>query len=59
MKLGAIGLLINDFDILVSFYKDVIGLKQNIDYDGFAGFEIMDVFYLNICKREIVLEENY
>ena len=51
MKLGAIGLFVEDLDVMVKFYRDVMNMKQNIDMDGFAGFETEDGFYFNLCTR--------
>lgn len=51
MKLGAIGLIVEDFDVMVNFYKDIMNMKQNVDMNGFAGFVTEDGFYFNICRR--------
>lgn len=51
MKLGAIGFFVKDLDVMVKFYRDVMNMKQNIDMDGFAGFETDDGFFFNLCTR--------
>jgi len=51
MKLGAIGFFVENFDVMVKFYRDVMNMKQNIDMDGFAGFVTEDGFYFNLCTR--------
>lgn len=42
MNLGAIGFFVDNLEIMVSFYRDIMQMKQNIDMNGFAGFETED-----------------
>lgn len=51
MNLGAIGFFVENLDVMVKFYRDVMNMKQNIDMDGFAGFVTEDGFYFNLCTR--------
>ena len=51
MKLGAIGFFVENLDVMVKFYRDVMNMKLNIDMDGFAGFVTQDGFFFNLCTR--------
>jgi predicted enzyme related to lactoylglutathione lyase len=51
MKLAAIGFFVKDLELMIKFYRDVMKLKQNIDMEGFAGFETEDGFFFNLCVR--------
>lgn len=58
MKLAAMGFFVEDLDVMVKFYRDVLNMKQNVDMDGFAGFVTEDGFFFNLCVREVIKERS-
>jgi len=41
MRLGAIGLYVSNMEVMVKFYKDVMGLNINWDGGGFTAVEMV------------------
>lgn len=52
MKFCFFVLCVEDLDAMTAFYRDILGLKQNFDSEGFKGFVTEDGFFFNIVKRE-------
>ena len=45
-------LCVNDIEAMSAWYRDVVGLKQNHNYDEFKGFINLDGFFFNMVKRK-------
>ena len=52
MKFGYFVLCVKDLEKMAAWYRDVVGLKQNFDSDGFKGFVTDEGFFFNMVKRE-------
>ena len=53
MKLGAIGLYVNDMKTMVKFYKDVMGLNISWDGGGFTAIEMEgQIHHFILCSRK-------
>ena len=55
MTLGFFTLHCNDIEAQAAWYRDIVGLEQNCDYDGFKGFATPSGVFFNMhhCCRGI------
>ncbi len=53
MRFGAIGLYVNNMDVMVKFYRDVMGLNLDWDGSGFTAIEMEgQIHHFILCARE-------
>ncbi len=57
MKLNAIGLFVENLEVMRIFYNKVMKMKQNIHMEGFVGFETEGGFFFNLCDKKWMSEE--
>lgn len=55
MKLSAIGFFVKDLSVMRDFYEHVVGLKINVEMEGFVGFQTDDGFFFNLCQRDFIV----
>ena len=52
MKIGAIGLFVENIETMVRFYNEVMGMSIEWDGGGFCGVLMENGVYFNLCTRD-------
>jgi predicted enzyme related to lactoylglutathione lyase len=57
MNLTFLHFQVKDLKLMSAWYRDVVGLKQNVDGEDFKGFVTDSGFYLNMSKERVSVSE--
>lgn len=54
LKLGAFGVFAGNMEVMVKFYREVIGLDLKWDGGPFTGVQLDNGIFFNICERSLM-----
>lgn len=55
LKLEVVGLFVSNMEIMVKFYKDVIGMDINWDGSGYTSCKTESGISFSLCERKILV----